>query len=372
VESASQSPGFSSELGRRGFLKVTGLAGAGLVLAFTTMPQPAKAQNAGHENAFNAFIKIAPDGEILIYSKAPEIGQGIKTVFPMIITEELDADWDHVRIEQAPIDPAVYGRQSAGGSNSIVQGWTQHRHAGAAARAMLIAAAARRLNVPESELSAENSVVVHTSSGRRLTYGELANDAAMLPVPEPESLTLKPRAQWKLLGTRMPRIDNHAVVTGTESFGIDMVLPNMVYATYTKCPAVGGRVATANIEAVKSLPGVIDVFVIDGNGDEAQLNSGVAIVADSTWPAIKAKRALNIGWDETDAGKDSWSAAMQEANALAGTAGPETLFDIGDTDSCRMRLSNRKTAPPGIMTGSQNFGRRPRPATVFCPKSPRG
>lgn len=333
VEAASQTPVFDTELGRRGFLKITGFAGAGLVLAFSTLPREARAQNAGQENTFNAFIKIAPDGEILIYSKAPEIGQGIKTVFPMIITEELDADWSHVRIEQAPIHPEVYGRQSAGGSNSIVQGWTQHRHAGATARAMLISAATRRLNVPESELSAEDSMVIHAPSGRRLAYGELANEAATLAVPDPESLTLKPRAEWKLLGTRVPRIDNFAVVTGTENFGIDQVLPNMVYATYTKCPAVGGRVAAADVDTVRSMPGVFDAFVIEGNGNEAQLMSGVAIVANSTWSAIKAKRALNVSWDESNAGKDSWSAAMQQASALGGTSGPETLFDIGNAEA---------------------------------------
>ncbi|MEE8439788.1 MAG: molybdopterin cofactor-binding domain-containing protein [Micropepsaceae bacterium] len=333
VEAAAERPILAKDLGRRGFLKITGLAGAGLVLAFSSLPRGASAQDVGGENIFNAFIRIAPDGEILIYSKAPEIGQGIKTVFPMIITEELDGDWSHVRIEQAPINPAVYGRQSAGGSNSIVQGWTQHRHAGATARAMLVSAAARRLNVPESELTAESSIIIHAASDRRLSYGELANEAAMLAVPDPESLSLKPRGEWKLLGTRMPRVDNHAVVTGAETFGIDQVLPNMLYATYTKCPAVGGRVASANIDAIKSMSGVHDAFVIEGNGNEAQLMSGVAIVANSTWAAIKAKRALNVSWDESDAGKDSWSGAMQQANALAGTSGPETLFDIGDTEA---------------------------------------
>ncbi len=333
MEAASDRPLFAKDLGRRGFLKITGLAGAGLVLAFSTLPRGASAQDAGGENTFNAFIRIAPDGEILVYSKAPEIGQGIKTVFPMIITEELDGNWSDVRIEQAPIKPEVYGRQSAGGSNSIVQGWTQHRHAGATARAMLISAAARRLNVSESELSAENSMVIHAPSDRRISYGELANEAATLAVPDPESLSLKPRGEWKLLGTRMPRVDNHAVVTGTETFGIDQVLPNMVYATYTKCPAVGGRVAAANVDAIKSMSGVHHAFVIEGNGNEAQLMSGVAIVANSTWAAIKAKRALNIDWDETNAGKDSWSGAMQQANALAGTSGPETLSDIGNTEA---------------------------------------
>jgi isoquinoline 1-oxidoreductase beta subunit len=332
VEAACETLSFDRYLCRRGFLKITGLASAGLVLAFSTLPRGAKAQGAGSENIFNAFIKIAPDGEILIYSKAPEIGQGIKTVFPMIITEELDGNWSHVRIEQAPINPSVYGRQSAGGSNSIVQGWTQHRYAGATARAMLISAAARHWNVSESELSTENSVVTHTVSNRQLSYGELANEAAALPLPDLENLSLKPRAEWKLLGTRMPRVDNQAVVTGTETFGIDQVLPNMVYATYTKCPAVGGRVIAANLDEIKSMSGVHDAFVVEGNGNDAQLMSGVAVIANSTWAAIKAKRTLNVRWDESDAGKDSWSTAMQQANALAGTAGPETLFDIGNTE----------------------------------------
>jgi isoquinoline 1-oxidoreductase beta subunit len=131
----------------------------------------------------------------------------------------------------------------------------------------------------------------------------------------------------------MPRIDNRAVVTGQEIFGIDRTIENMVYATYTKCPAVGGRVASANLEEIKAMPGVRDAFVLDGNGDEAQLMSGVAILADSTWAAIRAKRALNIAWDESQAGTDSWSACVEQASALHGTHGPETLFDIGDADA---------------------------------------
>jgi isoquinoline 1-oxidoreductase beta subunit len=333
MEAQADLPYFAREFGRRAFMKITGLAGAGLVLAYSFAPRAGSAQTADGTNTFNAFVKIAPDGEILIYSKAPEIGQGIKTVFPMIITEEMDADWSHVRIEQGPINPAVYGRQSAGGSNSIVQGWTQHRHAGATARAMLIAAAARRWSVPESELAAENSFVIHAASDRRSSFGELATEAAQLPVPDPETLRLKPRAEWRLLGTRMPRVDNHAIVTGRETFGIDRTMPGMVYATYTKCPAVGGHVASANLDEIKAMPGVRDTFVIEGNGDESQLMSGVAIIANSTWLAIRAKRALNIVWDETSAGTDSWSDAMHRASALAGTRGPETLYDIGDTDA---------------------------------------
>lgn len=317
-------------MGRRAFLKVTGLAGAGLVLAFSLAPRAANAQITG-DNVFNAFLRIGTDGEIFIYSKGPEIGQGIKTAFPMIVAEELDADWARVRAEQAPINPAVYGRQSAGGSNSIAQSWMQLRQAGAAARAMLVTAAARRLGVAESELTTERSAVIHAASGRRLTYGELAEAASALPMPDAGSLRLKERGRWTLLGTRQPGVENLQVVTGAPLFGIDQTLPNMLYATYTKCPAVGGRVASANLDYVKTLPGVRDVFIVEGNGDVGELNSGVAIVAASTWAAIRAKRALQVTWDETNAGKDSWSGAVAIARSLSGSAGPEVISNSGDT-----------------------------------------
>jgi len=187
-------------LGRRSFLKLTGLAGGGLALAFYLEGgTQALAAQAGSEFAPNGFIQISPDGSILIYSKNPEIGQGIKTAFPMIIAEELDADWEDVRVEQSPIDQAVYGRQSAGGSRSIPSSWDQLRQAGAVARAMLVSAAAQEWGVPAGECQTEKSTVIHGRSGRRLGYGELANKAAELPVPDAKSLTLKKRADYKLL-----------------------------------------------------------------------------------------------------------------------------------------------------------------------------
>ena len=319
-------------IGRRSFLKLTGLAGGGLALAFYLEGgTQALAAQAGREFAPNGFIHISPDGSILIYSKNPEIGQGIKTAFPMIIAEELDADWEDVRVEQAPIDQAVYGRQAAGGSRSIPSSWDQLRQAGAVARAMLVSAAAQEWGVPADECQTEKSTVIHSRSGRRLGYGELANKAAALPVPDAKSLTLKKRADYKLLGTRVTGVDNYKLVTGQPLFGIDQVVPDMLYATYTKCPAPGGRVGQANLDEIRSLPGVQHAFVLQGNGQLAELRPGVAIVANSTWAAISAKRQLRVTWDENEAAKDSWSGAVKRARELAKQSGSETLGETGDT-----------------------------------------
>lgn len=164
----------SAEIGRRQFVKLASFAGAGLVLAFSIgapLSRSAKAAATASDSVLNAYIRIAPTGEIILYSKAPEIGQGIKTAFPMILAEHMDANWSDVRVEQAPINPAVYGRQSAGGSRSTPTGWEPLRRAGAAARAMLIAAAAKQWRVAESECTAENSTVIHMPTGRRAAYG---------------------------------------------------------------------------------------------------------------------------------------------------------------------------------------------------------
>ena len=319
-------------IGRRSFLKLTGLAGGGLALAFYLEGgTQAFAAQADGEFAPNGFIHISPDGSILIYSKNPEIGQGIKTAFPMIIAEELDADWEDVRVEQSEINQAVYGRQSAGGSRSIPSSWDQLRQAGAVARAMLVSAAAQEWGVPAGQCQTEKSTVIHSRSGRRLGYGELANKAAALPVPDARSLTLKKRADYKLLGTRITGVDNYKLVTGQPLFGIDQVVPDMLYATYTKCPAPGGRIGQVNLDEIRSLPGVQHAFVLQGNGQLAELRPGVAIVANSTWAAISAKGQLRVTWDENEAAKDSWSGAVKRAQELAKQSGSETLGETGDT-----------------------------------------
>ncbi|HVF15860.1 MAG TPA: molybdopterin cofactor-binding domain-containing protein [Steroidobacteraceae bacterium] len=332
AEAQSVREAVNTTLSRRSFMKVTGIAGAGLVLAFYVGEGTAIAAAKG-EFAPNAFVSIAPDGTITIMAKAPEIGQGVKTALPMIVAEELDADWSKVKVVQAPINPAVYGRQSAGGSRAIPTNWEPLRQAGASARAMLVAAAAKEWRVPASEITTSKSVVSHAGSGKSATYGELATKAAAIKVPDPKTLVLKDRKNFTLLGTRVTGVDNHAIVTGQGLFGIDQVVPNMHYATFEKCPAVGGKVKSANLDEIKKLPGVTDAFIVEGTGKPTEVMPGVAIIAKTTYQAIAAKRKLKIEWDESGASKDSWTKAAADAQAAAKAGpGPEELKAIGDFD----------------------------------------
>jgi isoquinoline 1-oxidoreductase beta subunit len=329
-------------LSRRGFIKLSGMAGGGLVLAFSLAPKlssNAYAQ-APASRDLNAYVQITPEGKVRIYAKNPEVGQGVKTSLPMIIAEELDAAWPDVVVEQSPINAALYGPQFAGGSLSTPMNWGTLRQAGAMARAMLVAAAAQEWNVPESEITTGNTQVMHAATGRTLGYGALAEKAAAMPVPDPQTIKLKDRKDYKLLGQRITGVDNHKLVTGQPLFGIDVRMPNMLYATYTKCPAIGGKVKTANLDHIKSLPGVKDAFVLEGSGnvmDFAPAGTavlpGVAIVADSTWNAVRAKRALQIEWDESAASKDSWTGFTAEAARLAKQAPQTTVSNQGDVEA---------------------------------------
>lgn len=326
------------QLDRRSFLKVTGMAGSGLLLAFHV---GSEAFANGEPKGFmpNAFVRIAPDGTIVIYSKGPEIGQGIKTAFPMIVAEEMDADWARVKVEQAAVNPSVFGRQSAGGSRSIPMAWDQLRRAGATARAMLVAAAAKEWGVPESEITTSNSVASHAASKRSLGYGELAGKAVDLPVPDAKTLKLKDRKDFKLLGKRITGVENVEVVTGKPLFGIDQVVPGMQFAVFEKCPAVGGKVQSANLDEIKKLRGVTNAFIVEGNGKPTEVMPGVAILANSTWAAFNARRQLKVTWDESSASKDSWSKSVEDAKKLAGSQGPESLKAVGDFDKALANAS---------------------------------
>jgi isoquinoline 1-oxidoreductase beta subunit len=316
-------------LDRRSFLKLSGMAGGGLVLAFQIGDAQAATETAG-DFVPNAFLRISRKGSVLIYSKGPEIGQGIKTAFPLIIAEELDAKWSDVVVEQAPVNPAVYGRQSAGGSRSIPDSWDQLRQAGAVARTMLVAAAAATWKVPVEECSTRDSAVWHGK--RSLGYGALVSKAATLPVPDPATVKLKQRADYRLLGKSYTGVDNRKVVTGAPLFGIDQKLPDMKYAVYEKCPATGGKVRAANLEELKKLPGVRDAFVVEGNGKPTEVMPGVAIIADNTWAAMQARKQLRVDWDETTASKDSWSGLVKRAAELGKQpAGDKTTLSVGDT-----------------------------------------
>jgi isoquinoline 1-oxidoreductase beta subunit len=329
----------SLSLDRRSFIKVTGLAGGGLMLGFTLgVPnRRASAQAADETFVPNAYVQVRADGTVVLSAKNPEVGQGVKTSMPMILAEEMDADWASVEVEQSEIDVLRYGPQFAGGSTSIPMNWVTLRRAGAVARAMLVAAAAEQFGVPAGELATEAGFVVHRASNRRSGYGVLAARAAQMPVPDPETVPLKSRAEFKLLGKRITGVDNVKIVTGQPLFGIDQMVPGMLYAAYAKGPAIGARAVSANLDHIKSLPGVRDAFILESSGDPIEFGpdapavlSGVAIVANSTWAAFQAKRQLQVTWDESGASSDSWSTAAAEAARLAATDGATTLADNGD------------------------------------------
>ncbi len=338
---------------RRTFLRIAGVSGGGLVLGFYLGARRAAARTgekgggdakaAAKELAPNAYLRIGSDDSVLIYSKGPEIGQGIKTAFALIVAEELDADWAHVRVEQAPIQPSVYGRQSAGGSRSIPMAWDELRRAGATARAMLVQAAAKRWEIAPEQCSTSRGVVSERGGSRRATYGELASAAAELPVPDASALTLKKREEYRLLGTRVTGVDNRKLVTGEPLFGIDQSVPAMLHAVFEKCPAPGGRVREANLDEIARLPGVVRAFVLEGTGRVNEVMPGVAIVARSTWAALEARRQLRVRWDESQAAKDSWSASLARAEALARSKEPgaQKLRETGQIDAAFERAKKR-------------------------------
>jgi isoquinoline 1-oxidoreductase beta subunit len=342
-ENMAPTPG---RLGRRGFLKASGGVGAGLILAFRFGVPAASAADAPAAASWDphSFIHIQPDGHITIYAKTPEIGQGIKTAFPMIIAEELDADWAQVTVEQAPINPSVYGSQSAFGSTGVADGWLKLRQVGASARSMLVSAAAQTWGVATTECLTDKGVVYHAATGRSLPYGALAEKAAALAVPDPASFVLKKPADFKILGRRIGGVDNRKVVTGQPLFGIDQALPGMLHAVYQKSPATGGRVVSANLSDVLRLPGVKDAFVVEGNGRPTEAMPGIVIVADSTWAAFSAKRALDVIWDETAAAKDNSADMRPKALELLKQPAHETLRSVGDVDGALAGASTKVEA----------------------------
>ncbi len=334
VEPNTTAAPLSPDLDRRSFLKLSGIAGGGLVLAFFLRPGKAHAAHPGGDTSKdftpNVFVQISTDGKIILAAKNPEIGQGIKTSFPMIIAEELEVPWEQVTVIQSHIDAEAFGNQFAGGSMSTPQNWDRLRQAGAVTKAMLISAAAEQWGVQADTCHADSGIVHHKASGKSATYAELAAKAATLPVPETDAVPLKARKDYKLLGKWIPGVDNHALVTGQKLFGGDQTPPGMVYATYIKCPQFGGKVKSANLDQVKMAPGVKDAFVIEGNGKLDQLLDGVAIIADSTYAAFQAAGQLRVEWDTDDAAKDSWSDYVERAKSITAGPGEKVSQESGD------------------------------------------
>lgn len=315
-------------LSRRGFLQTSTVAGGGLMLG-VNLGGMGQALAAGTVHTPNAWVHIADDNTITLISARSEMGQGVYTSMPMLIAEELNVDIKRIRVAMAPPNTKAYGNallggpQLTGGSTSVRDGWDKLRVAGAQVRMMLISAAALKWNIPEEQLRAEGGIVTGPK-GRRATYGQLAADAARLPVPQ--SPVLKDPKDFRIVGKPTKRLDTPAKTNGTAEFGIDVKLPGMVYAALEQCPVIGGKVKSFDASAAKAMPGVIDVV---------QIPDGVAVVADTWWHAKKARESLKIEWDE-GAGAALTHQSMLEstrAAAVADTAKPLALPKTGDADA---------------------------------------
>lgn len=337
VQTPEQSPAQSpAGVSRRDFLKVSAIAGGGFMLASYVEPLQAltaMGTTTAVDPALSAFVSISADGVVTITSKNPEIGQGIKTMLPMLIAEELDVEWSAVKVVQAPHDPSKFQGQFAGGSSATPSNWLPMRRVGAAARAMLVGAAAQQWSVPVSECDTQPGVVRHKPTGRTAAYGSLTAKAATMTPPDLNTVPLKDPKTFRIIGKRINSVDTKNIVRGVPMFGIDTVLPGMKYATFLKCPVFAGKVATANIEDIKKLPGVTHAFVVDGGDALGGLLGGVAIVADSWWLAQSARKQLKVTWNEGATATQSSVGFAAQADALSKQAPQRSLKKSGDFDA---------------------------------------
>ena len=321
---------------RRGFLKMGAAGATGLLIGFY-LPERDGALAAAPESSFalNAWIHVGTDDLVTILIDKSEMGQSILTGLAMLAAEELECDWKKVRTEFAPAEKVYinpqFGVQGTGGSSATRTSWEPLRKAGAAARMMLLEAAAQKWGVDQSECRAEHGAILHGATKRQLTFGSLAEAAAKLPVPR--NIPLKAPKDFHTIGQATKRLDTPAKVNGSAQYGIDVHQPGMVYAVVTRCPVFGGKVASFDSSKAKAVPGVKDVI---------QISDGVAVVADNTWTAMEGRKALEVKWEEgpnaevssatiskllADASRRPGYAARKEGDVEAGLAGAATKIE---------------------------------------------
>jgi isoquinoline 1-oxidoreductase subunit beta len=324
-------------MNRRNFLRVSAIAGGGVMIAsyFDPIDAVLHAQIPVTNPPLTAaaFITIASNGIVTLMSKNPDIGQGVKTHLPMLIAEELDVDWKDVRIQQADLDQVKYGPQNAGGSNATPTNWEPLRQVGAAGRYVLIAAAAQTWNVPESELTTASGRVLHAKTNRSAGYGELAAKAAAVAPPDLKTLKLKDPKDYKIVGKSQRGVDLPSILTGKPIFSIDLTVPGMLWAVFEKCPVFMGKAVSANLDAVKQQPGVKQAFIVEGTQELLGLHSGVAIVADTWWQAQSARKKLQVTWDEGKTAGESSAGYAARAAELAKQKPAFTLRSDGNADA---------------------------------------
>ena len=344
----------NSQLDRRSFIKMSTLAGGGLMIGLY-VPE-VLAQRGGPAAPVatpikpSTFITINPDNTFTIVAKNPETGQGMLNALPALIADEFDVDWKQVKIVHGDLD-VKYGndagapglRQNEGGSTATPQNWIPMRNVGATGRAVMLMAAAANWNVPQSELTTGSGIVTHTPTKRTATYASLAAKAATLTPPDVGTLKMKDPKDYKIIGQRLPGVENLAIVTGKPIFSIDYEPAGLLYAVYQKCPVFGGKAISANLDAIKKLPGVRHAFVIDAiapqqGGPNVRLDSGVAIVADNWYQANAARKQLVVQWDEGPVATQSSAGYAAKAKELSANAsqvpagGGQGAAVIGDVE----------------------------------------
>jgi isoquinoline 1-oxidoreductase beta subunit len=316
---------------RRDFLRLSGLAGAGLVIRvpFASGASPA---SAGQAFAPNQWLRVAPDGKITLVIARSEMGQGVRTALAMILADELEANWASVSVEQASTSP-LYDDMNTGGSDSIESSWLPLRRAAAAARTMLVAAAAKSWKVDVETCRAEVGTVLHVPTGRRLSYGRLASAAAREVVPKEPPL--KDPKEFRIVGTPVLRVDGPNIVSGRATYGLDARVPGMLFASVARCPVAGGKLRKMEATKARAVPGVVKV---------AEISTGVAVIAKDTWAAFSGRDALDVSWDEGSNASLTTAELVRRIDAAAESGKAHVSRAEGDIEAALAGAATRVTA----------------------------
>jgi CO/xanthine dehydrogenase Mo-binding subunit len=335
-----------TQYNRRSFIKISAAAGGGMLIGFSWLTgcmSESKIEEVAVPNEWfdiNGYIKIGDTGLVTIYSPNPEIGQNIKTSMPMIVAEELDVDWKNVVVEQAPLNTGFYQNQFAGGSLSIRLSWNALRMAGATGRRMLLEAAAKEWGIPVSDLSSTQGIIKEKNGERTVSYGEIASKAVGIEIPE--EVELKEISDFKLIGTSIKNVDGKKIVTGKPLYGLDFKRDGMQLAIIQHPPAFGMKVKDFNAEEIKRMPGIKDAFIIDTTiekpawSDEKGFLQLIAVVGESTWQLMKAKKAIKANWDVVSDLENSETHVMRLEKAIESGEVEESRKD-GDSEAAFKR-----------------------------------
>jgi isoquinoline 1-oxidoreductase beta subunit len=325
---------------RRSFLKASAVAGGGVLLGLYVEPKAAAQARAAAPQTPpdpHNYIKVGADGVVTIVAKNPDVGQGVKNMLPMLIAEELDVDWKSIKVVQSDFDATKYAAQGAGGSTATPINWTPMRQVGAAGRAMFIAAAAQTWGVAPSDCTTASGRVMYKD--KSLSYGELGSKVAAMPAPDLASVKLKDPKDYKIIGHSQTGLEVKNIVTGQPIFGIDVKVPGMVYAVFEKCPVFGGKVASANLDEIKKLPGIKDAFVVERPviseavlPGETGLENGIAILGQTWWHAQSARKKLLVKWDEGSRANQSSVMFAENADKLSKEPPQRTIRADGDAE----------------------------------------